>query len=133
HRAVPGRAAGRREGVRGLEPAHVRAEGEAAAAADSRHRRRQRLLPAHAEAVRRDVPRRQAAPGAAAVELHAHGARPAGDRAALRAHRGVLQGDALKLEAEFIEDCPYAADALLIDEILEVDREKSMVRVKMPA
>jgi hypothetical protein len=37
------------------------------------------------------------------------------------------------LEQAFIDDCPYAADALLIDEIVEVDREGSMVRVRMPA
>ncbi|MBK7863159.1 MAG: hypothetical protein IPJ65_32020 [Archangiaceae bacterium] len=37
------------------------------------------------------------------------------------------------LEPAFLEDCPYAPEALLIDQILEVDREASMVRVKMPA
>jgi hypothetical protein len=37
------------------------------------------------------------------------------------------------LEQAFIDDCPYASDALLIDDVVEVDREKSMVRVRMPA
>jgi hypothetical protein len=37
------------------------------------------------------------------------------------------------LEQSFIEDCPYDPDALLIDDIVEIDREKSMVRVRMPA
>jgi hypothetical protein len=37
------------------------------------------------------------------------------------------------LEQAFIDDCPYAPDALLIDEIVEVDREKSTVLVRMPA
>jgi hypothetical protein len=37
------------------------------------------------------------------------------------------------LEQAFIDDCPYAPDALLIDEIVEVDREKSSVLVRMPA
>jgi hypothetical protein len=36
------------------------------------------------------------------------------------------------LDQAFIDDCPYDTDALLIDEVLEVDREKSMVRVRMP-
>ncbi len=39
----------------------------------------------------------------------------------------------MALEQAFIDDCPYDTDALLIDEVLEVDREKSMVRVRMPA
>lgn len=39
----------------------------------------------------------------------------------------------MKLDEAFIADCPYAPEALLIDELLEVDREKSMVRVSMPA
>ena len=39
----------------------------------------------------------------------------------------------MPLEQAFIDDCPYAPDALLIDEIVEVDREKSSVLVRMPA
>src|SRR5436309_11010941 len=38
----------------------------------------------------------------------------------------------MALDAEFIADCPYTAEALLIDEVLEVNREQSMVRVRMP-
>jgi hypothetical protein len=37
------------------------------------------------------------------------------------------------LDPAFVEDCPYAPEALLIDDVLEIDREKSMVRVRMPA
>jgi hypothetical protein len=39
----------------------------------------------------------------------------------------------VSLDPEFVADCPYASDALLIDEIVEVDREQSMVRVRMPS
>jgi hypothetical protein len=38
----------------------------------------------------------------------------------------------MALDPEFVADCPYSPDALLIDEVLEVDREQSMVRVRMP-
>jgi hypothetical protein len=38
----------------------------------------------------------------------------------------------MPLDSDFIADCPYAEDALLLDEVLEVDRDKSMVRVRMP-
>jgi hypothetical protein len=37
------------------------------------------------------------------------------------------------LDPAFLEDCPYAPEALLIDEIVEVNRGESMVRVRMPA
>ena len=36
------------------------------------------------------------------------------------------------LDADFIADCPYGLGGLLIDEVVEVDVEKSMVRVRMP-
>ena len=39
----------------------------------------------------------------------------------------------MPLDPAFIADCPYSPDALLIDEIVEVDREKSSVIVRMPA
>lgn len=39
----------------------------------------------------------------------------------------------MKLEQAFVDDCPYAPEALLIDEIVEIDKEQSMVRVTMPA
>jgi hypothetical protein len=36
------------------------------------------------------------------------------------------------LDAGFVADCPYGPGGLLIDEVLEIDLEKSMVRVRMP-
>ncbi len=36
------------------------------------------------------------------------------------------------LDAEFVADCPYGPGGLLIDELLEVDKEKSRVVVRMP-
>lgn len=38
----------------------------------------------------------------------------------------------MPLEPAFIEDCPYGPDGQLIDELLEVDLERSLVRVRMP-
>jgi hypothetical protein len=38
----------------------------------------------------------------------------------------------MALDPHFLEDCPYAPEALLIDEVLEVNREQSMVRARMP-
>ena len=38
----------------------------------------------------------------------------------------------MPLDPAFVADCPYGPEALLIDELLEVDREKSMVKVRMP-
>lgn len=36
------------------------------------------------------------------------------------------------LEQAFIDDCPYAPGGQLIDELLAVDVEKSLIRVRMP-
>lgn len=36
------------------------------------------------------------------------------------------------MDPDFVADCPYGPDALLIDELLEVNREASRVRVRMP-
>jgi hypothetical protein len=36
------------------------------------------------------------------------------------------------LDPAFLADCPYAPDAVLIDDILEVDAEASRVRARMP-
>lgn len=36
------------------------------------------------------------------------------------------------MDSDFVADCPYGPEALLIDELLEVDREASRVRVQMP-
>lgn len=47
--------------------------------------------------------------------------------------RALLQGQPLVLDPKFVADCPYGPGGLLIDEVLEVDVEKSMVRVQMPA
>jgi acyl dehydratase len=38
----------------------------------------------------------------------------------------------MALDPEFVEDCCYLPGGLLIDEVLEVDREASLVRVRMP-
>ncbi|MBZ0121565.1 MAG: hypothetical protein IT378_26995 [Sandaracinaceae bacterium] len=38
----------------------------------------------------------------------------------------------MPLDPEFIADCSYGEGGLLIDEVLEVDREQSFVRVRMP-
>jgi 3-hydroxymyristoyl/3-hydroxydecanoyl-(acyl carrier protein) dehydratase len=37
-----------------------------------------------------------------------------------------------KLDPAFVEDCPYGPDALLIDEIVSIDREKGEVLCTMP-
>ena len=37
------------------------------------------------------------------------------------------------LDPKFVADCPYGPGGLLIDEVLEVNVEQSMVRVQMPA
>ena len=37
------------------------------------------------------------------------------------------------LDPKFVADCPYGPGGLLIDEVLEVNAEQSMVRVQMPA
>ena len=39
----------------------------------------------------------------------------------------------MPLEPAFIADCPYGPGGLLIDEVLAVDAEKSLVRARMPA
>lgn len=38
----------------------------------------------------------------------------------------------MPLEQAFIDDCPYGPGGLLLDEVLLVDRERSLVRVRMP-
>ena len=38
----------------------------------------------------------------------------------------------MPLPAEFVEECFYQPEGLLIDEILEVNTEESLVRVRMP-
>jgi hypothetical protein len=38
----------------------------------------------------------------------------------------------MPLDPEFVEDCCYAPGGLLIDEVLEIDRAASLVRVRMP-
>jgi hypothetical protein len=35
------------------------------------------------------------------------------------------------LDAEFLADCPYQPEAVLLDEIVEIDRERSLVRARM--
>ena len=39
----------------------------------------------------------------------------------------------MPLDPAFVADCPYGVGGLLIDEVLEVNVEQSMVRVQMPA
>jgi len=36
------------------------------------------------------------------------------------------------LDAAFLADCPYAPEALLFDEIVELDREAGRIRARMP-
>ena len=38
----------------------------------------------------------------------------------------------MPLDPDFVRDCPYDPRGLLIDEILQVDREASRVRVRLP-
>jgi hypothetical protein len=38
----------------------------------------------------------------------------------------------MPLDPQFVADCPYAPDALLLDDVLRVDAEKSEVLVRMP-
>jgi hypothetical protein len=38
----------------------------------------------------------------------------------------------MPIEQAFIDDCPYGPGGMLLDEILVVDLEKSLVRVRMP-
>ncbi len=38
----------------------------------------------------------------------------------------------MPLDPAFVADCPYGPGGLLIDELLNVDREGSLVRVRMP-
>jgi 3-hydroxymyristoyl/3-hydroxydecanoyl-(acyl carrier protein) dehydratase len=38
----------------------------------------------------------------------------------------------MPLDPEFVADCPYAPGGLLIDEILAIDRDNGVVRVRMP-
>ncbi len=39
---------------------------------------------------------------------------------------------AMALDPEFVADCPYGPAGQLIDEVLKVDREESLVRVRLP-
>ena len=39
---------------------------------------------------------------------------------------------AMPLDPDFVADCPYGPGGLLIDEVLLVDKEQSLVRVRMP-
>ncbi len=38
----------------------------------------------------------------------------------------------MPIDRAFIDDCPYAPGGMLFDEILVVDREKSLIRARMP-
>jgi hypothetical protein len=38
---------------------------------------------------------------------------------------------AMPLGAEFLADCPYQPEAVLLDEIVEIDQERSLVRARM--
>jgi hypothetical protein len=39
---------------------------------------------------------------------------------------------AMPLDADFVDDCPYGPGGLLLDELLRVDREASVVVARMP-
>ena len=38
----------------------------------------------------------------------------------------------MPIDQAFIDDCPYGPGGMLLDELLVVDRDKSLVRVRMP-
>ena len=38
----------------------------------------------------------------------------------------------MPLDPAFVDDCPYGPGGLLLDELLEVDRDRSRVVVRMP-
>lgn len=38
----------------------------------------------------------------------------------------------MPLDPEFVADCPYGPEAMLLDEVLEVDRDRKLIRVRMP-
>jgi hypothetical protein len=38
---------------------------------------------------------------------------------------------AVPLDAGFLADCPYQPEALLLDEMVEIDKERSLVRARM--
>jgi hypothetical protein len=38
---------------------------------------------------------------------------------------------AVPLGAEFLADCPYQPEAVLLDEVVEIDKERSLVRARM--
>ena len=42
-------------------------------------------------------------------------------------------GRTMPLDAEFLDDCPYQPEAVLLDEIVEIDKERSLVRARMTA
>jgi hypothetical protein len=42
------------------------------------------------------------------------------------------ESDPVALDPEFLADCPYAPEGLLLDEILEVDRDRSLVVARAP-
>jgi hypothetical protein len=49
------------------------------------------------------------------------------------ASRGLRHAaGAMPLDAAFVDDCPYGPDGLLLDELIRVDREESLVVVRMP-
>jgi hypothetical protein len=59
-------------------------------------------------------------------------------RAALGTGRGAINQipindnrRAMPLDAEFLADCPYQPEAVLLDEIVEIDKERSLVRARM--
>ena len=37
----------------------------------------------------------------------------------------------MPLDAEFLADCPYQPEAVLLDEIVEIDKERNLVRARM--
>ena len=37
----------------------------------------------------------------------------------------------MQLDADFLADCPYQPEAILLDEIVEIDKERNLVRARM--
>src|SRR5262249_58508971 len=97
-------------GVQGGVAADLRRGPEAAAAARPRHGRRQRVLPPHAQAVRRAVPRGQGVRVAATAGPDAHGPRPGGDAAAGRSVRARVSEAPGQAEGEGGPLSEYSAD-----------------------
>jgi len=46
-------------------------------------------------------------------------------------NRAKQEENAMPLDAEFLADCPYHPEAVFLDEIVEIDRERHLIRARM--